>query len=125
MRRNLLHHPFEHGMIDPFAAMALGERDDADRQRLPAPDALGKASSRLTRPVLEVEPDQFARPAADIEKHCARRRRVDERSAAGDRETRLGLARDDLKAEAGLVPDAIDECQAVLGETACLGRDQP
>ena len=73
----------------------------------------------------EVDPDELRRAAADVEEDDAGGVRVDQRGAAGDGEPRLGLARDDLEREAGLLADAVDELRAVLGRAAGLGGDQP
>ena len=57
----------------------------------------------------EIDPDQFRRAAADVEEDDARGVVVDQRGTPGDSEPRLGLARDDLEDEPGLLADAVDE----------------
>ena len=116
----------DHGLVGrrrhDMAAVALGQRDDADRQRRPADDV------RLRRPApagaRTAEPHQFRRAAADVEQDDARRRRIEQLGAAGRRQPRLGRRIDDLKLETGLFGDALAECLAVLGGAAGLGGDE-
>ena len=106
------------------AAVAFGERHDADRQRDPgarSPGAAGRASVGAAA----AEPDELRGAAADVEQDGAVGRRVDQRRAAGGGEPRLGFAIDDLKLDADLVADALEEVEAVAGRAAGLRRDQP
>ena len=99
--------------------------DHADRQRHPGADAVGHAPAAAIAAPAEVDPDEFRRAAADVEEEDAGGVRIDQRGAAGDRQARLGLARDDLEGQAGLGAHALDEFGAVLGRAAGLGGDQP
>ena len=105
-----------------LAAMTLGQRDDADRQRGPVGDVVGKAAEAI---LADADDGDFRRAAADIEKHDGTRFASDQRRAAGYGKPRFGLAVDDLELEAGLGHHALEEGLAICGLTAGFGRDQP
>ena len=95
--------------VDEPAAEALGQRDDADRQRGPGGDAALHLAAAPTASAAtgacardEVEPDQLGGAAADVEHQREIAGEVDQRGAARDRELGLRLAVDDLDVEAGL-----------------------
>ena len=121
--RDLRDHRLEAFARDRDAAVTLGQRHDAHRQRNPGFDL------RMRRTVLDrrhaAEPHQFRRAAADVEQDHALRRRIDQRRAAGRRKPRLGLAIDDLKLDADLLAHPRQEFVAVAGGAAGFGRDQP
>ena len=107
---------------DQVSAVALGERDHADRKRHPGLDpGHRRTAPRRRRPL---EADQFRGAAADVEQEHAIGLRVDQRGAAGGRQPRLGLAIDDLQLEPDLLGDAGAEFGAVHRRAARLGRDQ-
>ena len=109
--------------VDP--AEALGDRDHADRQRLPGADGGGHASLPARPAAAKIEPRQFRRAAADVEHQRAVALGLDEIGAAGDGELGLGPAIDDLELEPDLFLDARDERRAVAGRAAGFGGDQP
>ena len=104
------------------AAVALGERDHADRQRGPADDVGLRRSA--THAVGPVEPHHFRRPAADIKQDDTGSGRIEQLGAAGCGQSRFGRRVHDLKFEAGLLGDAGAKLVAVLGGAAGLGGDQ-
>ena len=117
----------DHRVIDVArhrgAAVTLGERDDADRQRGPADDLrLRRSAASAVRPA---EPHQLGRAAADIEQDDAASGRIEQLGATGRRQSRLGRRIDDFEFEAGLVGDAGAELLAILGRAAGRGGDQP
>ena len=71
------------------------------------------------------DPDQFGRPAADIEQDGAASIRIDQRRTTDHRQRRLGLAVDDFKPYAGLGGDAVAKTFRIRGGAAGFGRDQP
>ena len=120
--RHLGDHRLEHRAGDRVAAMPLGQRHHAERDRYPALDGgLGRpAPRRRAAP----EPHQLGGAAADVEQDDALGVGVDQRRAAGRGEGGLGLAVDDLEVEPDLAQDAGVELVAVLGGAARLCRDQ-
>ena len=94
-------HGLEHVAVDEPAAEALGQRDDADRQRGPGGDAalhlepLRQRAPPLVLAARQVEPDQLGGAAADVEHQREIAAEVDQRGAAGDGQLGLGLAVDD------------------------------
>ena len=95
--------------VDELAAEALGQRDDADRQRGPGGDAALRLEALATanaasacRRRVQVEPDQLGGAAADVEHQREVAAEIDQRGAAGDRQLGLRLAAHDLDVEPGL-----------------------
>ncbi len=117
------HHDFVGFGRDDLAAVALRQRDDAQRQRHPADD-VGRRWTAAAG-AAPAKPHQFRRAAADIEQDDARRRRVEQFGAAGRGEPRFGRGIDHLEFEPGFVGNTAAEFLAVLSRAAGLGRDQP
>ena len=122
---DLVDHRFEYPVVDVSTAMPLGQIDDADGQRLPRADRLRYPPAAADAAIGEIEPDEFARAAANVEKDGAGSIRVDQRRTARRRQTRFRLLRNDLKVEVSLAFDAPKKNVAILGEAAGFGRDQP
>ena len=103
------------------AAMPLGERHDADRQRDPGAHEPA-AAARLP----PVEPDDLRRAAADVEEHRAVRRpdRAARSSPPPRAAPRCGGRRSQASSPIS-VAHAVEEVRAVLRDAAGLRRDQP
>ena len=113
---------------DP-AAVALGERDDADLHRVPGAHPVTQRA--VLTPVatpsglaLTGQPDDLGGSAADVEENDAFRIRVGETGAAGRREKRLRLPIDDLQRQTGRIPHLRQEGQAVGSRAAGFRGDQ-
>ena len=120
---DLRHHRIVAIARHDFAAVALGECDDANRQRGPADD-IGRRRASPTVFRGPVEPHQFRRPAADVEQNDARCGGIEQLGATGRGEPRLGGGVDDLQFDARLPGDAAAELFAVLGGAAgCRGNE--
>lgn len=100
---------------DAIAAVALGEADDAVRQR--------DAVDDLRPAALEADPGRLGRAAPDVEDEAVRHRRIEERGAPGDRQPRFLRRRDDLEPKAGRRLHPVEELGAVGGAAAGLGGD--
>ena len=119
---------FHHGVVDfarhDVAAVTLGKRDDADRQRRPADDVgRRRPAPAVARPALSRTSSDDPPPISN--RMTPGRRRIEQFGAAGRRQPRLGRGIDDFQFEAGLLGDAGAEFLAVLGGAASLGGDQP
>jgi hypothetical protein len=130
-RPHVAHHRLVALRRDVAPAVALGESDDADRQRGPGRDAglhvdpvVQRAPPGTPEPG-EVEPDQLRAAAPDIEDKRPIAVAVDQRGAARHGELGLGLLAHDLDGKAGLAAHALDELAAVRGDAAGFSRDQP
>src|SRR5690348_10718597 len=108
-------HFLDHGLIDlaryGFAAVALGKRDHADRERGPTDNVRPwrTASSRMRA----IEAHQFRGSAADIKQDDAVCFWIEQLGAAGRRESRLGRGIDDFKLKSGFFGNARAKLLAV------------
>ena len=124
-RRHLGDHVLEGSGADVAAAVALGDGDDADRQRHPGADAVGHAAAAAVRRRREIEPDQFRRAAADVEEEDAgwRRDRSARRSRRRQGAPRSRARRSPARGRSRL-RTRVEELRAVLGRAAGFGGDQ-
>ena len=67
---HLLHHALEHPARDLGAAVALGQGDDADRQRIPGADPQGRVGGRVGAPRRRARRSRWSR------RRCRRSRRI-------------------------------------------------
>ena len=104
------------------AAEAFRQRHHADRQRRPRHDVVGEPGAAMGR---DVDERDLRGAAADIEQHDAVGVTLDQRTAAGDGEPRLGLPVDDLQRQARLRLDTVEKGRAVVGRAAGFRGDQP
>ena len=100
----------DHRRVNPrrhvVPAVALGERHHAERQRHPGPDRRQRRAAPAWRRAFET--NQLGGAAADVEQDHGVGLRIDQRGTAGRRQSRLGLAIDDLELEPDLLGDACD-----------------
>ena len=73
--------------------------------------------------MLEIEPDEFGRTAANIEDQCVVALLVDERCAPRNRKASLGLAPDDFKRKPRFALNAGDEVRPVFCNAAGFRRN--
>src|SRR5664279_4512182 len=124
-RRHILGDLLYHRRIglrrDVPAAELLGQGDHTERHRHPR---LGARGGVL--PVrIALDPDQFGRPAADVEQNSAPALRIQQRRTADDGECGFRLAVDHFKSDAGLGRDPIPKAVGVQCRAAGFGSDQP
>src|SRR5262249_47576267 len=121
-RGDLLHHRLVTFTTDSNAAIALGQRHHAVRDRGPTADLRqGWSSAALLR---ASKPHYLRRAAADIEQNRAISLRIDQRRAASCSEPRFRLAIDDFERKAQFVRDTTEKLHAVLGRATSFCRDQ-
>jgi hypothetical protein len=120
--RDFLDHGRKQFAAHGHAAVALGKRHHADRDR--GPGANLRVRRAIARGQRRAEQHQLGGAAADVEQDDALGMRIDQRRAAGGGEPRLGLAVDDFQLDADLGPHAVEEVDAVGRGPAGFGGDQ-
>ena len=84
-----------------------------------------RLSRRDRRGPGHVDPDQFGRPAADVEDQQLLGLDIDQRRTAGHGQPRLLLRRDDIQRQPGLAVDPAHEIAAVGGAATGFGGHNP
>ena len=119
--RHFIDHRLEHLARYIPPAEALGQRNHADGERCPGNNVISEPGRTLTR---NVNQRDLGRAATNIEQNDTVSIPFDKRTAAGNRQPRLGAAVDDLERQSRFRLDARQKLRAVHRRTAGLRRDQ-